>query len=318
LEYTGFDLLEVIEKTCEIMALKPHQNNVELICHVRPDTPLYLKGDPMRLQQILNNLLGNAVKFTHEGEIFLQVKALESSSDKVALLFSVTDTGIGIPKEKKRNIFEPYSQADVIVSREYGGTGLGLNICKSLVEMMEGEIRVESEPGKGSTFFFTARLDIDPDPAVKTHRVPQRIKGHRVLVVDDNAAHRLILRETLSSWGAIVAEAEGGREGLEVIAKAEKTGMPFRLLLIDQRMPEMNGFEMAKQIKDHSGHSKHAIMLLSSHESSEGISRAKELGMSAYDKFKNAEYDLVLMDIQMPVMDGYAVVSEKKWDCMIL
>ncbi len=408
LEHTPFDLREIFERSCELMALNAHEKGLELICRIKPHTPTHLIGDPVRLRQILINLMGNAVKFTREGEIVVEC-GLRDSDDAgraggiassplgakdAKLLFSVRDTGIGISEDKRAAIFETFTQADSSTTREYGGTGLGLTICRRLVEMMDGEIWVESEEGKGSTFSFTPRFAIDRQPLLKGETLPVNIKGIPVLVVDDNAANRLLLRETLLSWGAQVTEAHSGKSCIAAIEAAEKQGLPFRVILLDGKMPEMDGLETARQIKDLLGHLKQTVMLLTSDASGMKISKAREIGIQTHlvkpvkrqelkeaiqtalgktgpplqqgaedqkeqaapdirplhillvedakenrivvkaflkktphavasaengqigvDKFVSGEYDLVLMDMRMPVMDGYTATREiRKWE----
>ena len=399
LEEIPFDLRETVEKACEMMALKAHEKDLELLCQISTDTPTRLMGDQVRLRQVLINLMGNAVKFTHEGEIILEVTQKEISrvddeSGIVELSFSVRDTGIGIPKEKQPQIFESFTQADSSTTREYGGTGLGLTICKRIVELMGGGIRVESEPGQGCTFSFTVRFGINKGYTPAEVPLPADIKGLRVLIVDDNATNRLILDETLTGWGAIISEAQNGQECLEVIKQAERVGEPFQLILIDGKMPIMDGFEAVEKIRERFGHLNQTVMLLTSDDSSAKISKAKKSGVpvclvkpvkrhelkeairSALGQVKPAEvkdktvpagetrveeralkilvvedgkenqmliraylkksphsldmaengqigvhefmsdpYDLVLMDMRMPVMDGYTATREiRRWE----
>ncbi|MBW2084212.1 MAG: PAS domain S-box protein, partial [Deltaproteobacteria bacterium] len=219
LEEIDFDLGELVEKTCEIMALRAHEKALELACHVTPDVPTEFVGDPVRLRQIFVNLIGNAVKFTEKGEVFVEVKTQgsklrEQGEGAVELTFSVADTGIGIPPEKVDTIFDIFTQADSSTTRKHGGTGLGLTISKRLVELMGGRIWVESQMGQGSTFYFTASFKVQAEPKRYVQPPPVDIKGLKTLVVDDNATNRVILREMLSRWGALVTEAEDGERGL--------------------------------------------------------------------------------------------------------
>lgn len=282
LEEIGFDLLAVVERIGELMALRSHEKGLELLCHVRPDTPVHLVGDPVRVREVLVNLIGNAVKFTHEGEIVLEVKAREPDDGGVEIVFSVRDTGIGIPKDKQAMIFDTFTQADTSTTREYGGTGLGLTISRTLARMMGGDIEVESTPASGSTFYFNARFRIDPHPATTEMPVPSDIEGVRALVVDDNATNRLILNETLSAWGLQVSEAKSGSECLEIISEAEKTDRPYPLILLDSKMPGMDGFETARKIRECFDHMNQTLLLITSEESSKDISRAREIGISIY------------------------------------
>jgi len=399
LETISINLNDLIDKICALLAVRAHSKGLELLCHIKTGTPVYLLGDPARLRQIMVNLLGNAIKFTSRGEILLEVSPMETavpdnSGDRIKLLFSVRDTGIGIPEEKQSHIFESFAQADSSTTRDFGGTGLGLTISKRMVEMMGGRIWVESKPGKGCTFFFTADFSLDRHYKPQDRVASVNIPGINVLVVDDNATNRLILKETLSSWGAEVSEAENGADALEEIKKREKDGTPFDLVLLDGKMPVMDGFETLKQINNLFHHLNHTMMMLTSDDSPSRIAsarkngaemclikpvRQKELkqavssalgravsgkdsgkkilsaeksteqeslrilvvddgrenrmlikaflkktphtideaenGKIGLDKFQSGEYDMVLMDMRMPVMDGYTAVSEiRKWE----
>jgi len=295
LEETDFVLLDVVEQVCEVMSIRAHEKKLELLCHVMPGTPGLFIGDPTRLRQILNNLIGNSLKFTHKGEIAVEVSergrteaaGYDSDSADVQtrtaeLLFSVRDTGIGIPKESQEKIFESFSQADTSTTREYGGTGLGLAICTRLVNMMAGRIWVESKPGKGSTFFFTIRVGLSPKSKVEEKPVAIDFEKFRVLVIEDNAANRMILRETLSSWGATVTDAENGQKGLKAMSVAEEANLPFPVVLLDGHMPGMDGFETAGHIKQRFGRLNHTVMLLTSDDTDRQVSRVKELGIAAH------------------------------------
>ncbi|MBW2651391.1 MAG: response regulator, partial [Deltaproteobacteria bacterium] len=362
LETTDFNLNELIEKICEVMA----------------------------------------IKFTGKGEVDVQVERHETETGdrkpedkKIELVFSVTDTGIGIPPDKIDTIFEVFTQADSSTTRKYGGTGLGLSISKKLVELMDGTLQVESEPGHGSTFSFTAGFGVQKIPSEKTERLPVDLKGFSVLVVDDNATNRLILSKFLSGLGAMVTEADNGEHGLAEFKRAIEAADPFQLALIDGRMPGMDGFELAEQIKEKTGGVRDtAIMMLTSDDRRDDIARCRELDISSYlvkpvkkgdlldaiavilgrkaapptgrvsevkpvdfskvrpfnillvedsednrlliqayfkrssdhietaengeiavEKFKSGKYDIVLMDVQMPVMDGYTATGEiRKWE----
>ncbi len=317
LEKTSFDLRNVVEKTCEVMALKAHEKKLELLFHLVPNTPVHLIGDPVRVRQILINLMGNAVKFTHEGEIVLEcglrpgaVYALAPGPEEfqagVELQFSVRDTGIGISKEQQESIFDTFTQADSSTTREYGGTGLGLTICRRLVEMMGGKIWIESEPGKGSTFFFTTRFGIDRELDEEKKPAPVDVCGLSVLIVDDNATNRLILRETLVSWGAVVKEAIQTTLGRAVSAanslveglKAEEVQEvpPLNILFVEDA--EENRIVIKAYLKKEP----HRIAIA-------------ENGKIGLEKFILGDYDLVLMDMRMPVMDGYTATGEiRKWE----
>ena len=292
LEQTPFDLRDLMEKTCEVMALNAHERGVELMNRIRPDTPTHLLGDPARLRQILVNLLGNAVKFTHRGEVCLDVRPVDPDhsgggdspmeDDVRELFFTVRDTGIGIEPPKLETIFDSFTQADSSTTRKYGGTGLGLSICKRLVQMMGGDISVKTRLGQGSTFSFTARFRLNPSPSVETSPPPGQIKDMRVLVVDDNATNRLILRETLTSWGARPDEAAGGEEAMVAMRRAEKADDAYDLVLLDGRMPVMDGFMTAEAMSRSFDPEGRTVMLLSSDNNRQDLIRARKMGIATY------------------------------------
>ncbi len=293
LEDIEFDLHEVIEKICDIMAIRTHKKGLELAYHIANDVPCYLIGDPTRLRQIIVNLIGNAIKFTEKGEVVLRVKpaSTEAVIEGLAqgeypqftdLLFSVSDTGIGIPPDKKEAVFESFTQVDASTTRVYGGTGLGLTISKKLVGMMNGQIWVESELGKGSIFYFRVRLGVQAEHKTLIKRHDFEIKGLRVLVIDDNASNRFILRETLSHWGAVVKDAVDGKDGLSELKKAVDENNPYNLVLLDCRMPGMDGFEVAGHIKNEFHTLGTTVMMLTSDNRSSDVRRCTETGISGY------------------------------------
>jgi len=282
LNIVEFNIEEVVCKTCDIMALRAHKKSLELTCHISPDVPVYLVGDPNRLRQVLVNLLSNAIKFTEKGEVNLLVEKKEMHDNTCTLLFSVSDTGIGIPGEKQKYIFESFTQIDSSTTRKYSGTGLGLSISRRLVELMDGRIWAESIEGKGSTFYFTVKFRTQnrAEPGMQPDHV--ELKDLKALVVDDNATNRLILRETLSLWGIEVTEASSGKEAIEELRQAKEASHPYDIVLIDCKMPEMDGFEVARNIKNDRGLEGTTIMMLTSEDRSNHIARAKSLGISAY------------------------------------
>lgn len=399
LEKTNFELVEQVEDVCEILALSAHQKLLELNHEVAADVPHTLMGDPVRLRQVLVNLLGNAIKFTAQGEVTLRcmvqpatssAKTIEPSSahhhqDKhpkeIDLKFSITDTGIGIPKAKRKAIFDRFIQVDSTTTREYGGTGLGLAICKELIRLMNGDIWLESEVGRGSTFHFTARFEIQ-EKHEPLEKAASSLEGLNVLIIDDNQTNRLILGKTLQLWNIQVTEAVDGKEGLAALERAAETGTSFDLVLVDCRMPQIDGFEVARiAYRDHHLQAP-LVMMLTSDEKRLNPQRYKDVGINlcltkpvkrnelqsaisslvsarrqetaesdtaesamvasfaparillvedyihnrlvieqylkkapfqidtaengkiAVEKFKICSYDLILMDIQMPVMDG--------------
>jgi two-component system sensor histidine kinase/response regulator len=402
LEAIDFNLRLTLENATDTLALKAHEKGLELACHIRPDVPTALIGDPGRLRQIIVNIAGNALKFTEEGEIVIQVEMESESDDSVKLHFMVSDTGIGIPQDKLDSIFKSFEQIDGSTIRKYGGTGLGLAITRQLVEMMGGEIHVESPNrsrleensntrnresrvgGPGSIFHFTVCFGLSRSKAIGVPRPkPQDLSGMPVLIVDDNYTSRILLQEMISSWGLVPTITANGKEALDRFNKAFGSGTPYRLILLDVQMPELDGFDVAKIIKDSPSGKDVRIILLSSMGQRGDSDRCKEIGISGYlpkpikqselfdaimmtmglrseemptvitrhkvyeereslnillaednsinqtlaikllekrghrvtlasngieavEAFKNGDFDLILMDIQMPEMDGFA------------
>lgn len=278
-----FDLRDMLAETAKTLALRAHESDLELICYVLPNVPNALIGDAGRLRQIVVNLLGNAIKFTKAGEIVLRAEVESATDESACLHFSVTDTGIGIPSEKVNLIFSAFSQADGSTTRNYGGTGLGLTICSRLVELMGGKIWVESEPGRGSSFHFTVNFRCQADQASKDVALEYPvIEDLKVLVVDDNATNGFILKETLASWRMKATLVNSGREALEHMLSAQQADCPFGLVLLDCHMPDMDGFDVAREIKRHHELRNASIMMLSSAGQSSDIERCEELGIAAH------------------------------------
>jgi len=248
IETTDFHLDDVIDNLASLLTVKVEEKGLELLFRVEPDVPVNLRGDPLRLGQILLNLAGNAVKFTSSGEIVVAASLLERSDDQAHIRFSVHDTGIGLTQEQQSRLFQSFSQADTSTTRKFGGTGLGLAICKSLAELMGGEIGVESTPGKGSTFWFTARLGLHASARFPSRTLARDFQGMRVLVVDDNRTSLEILSEALSSMGCAPETASSGQEALEKL-EAASADSPFELVLMDWKMPEWDGIETTRRIK---------------------------------------------------------------------
>jgi signal transduction histidine kinase/CheY-like chemotaxis protein/HPt (histidine-containing phosphotransfer) domain-containing protein len=366
LEHAEFDLIEVIEKAAEISAVRAHAKGLEFVCRVRPGVPASLVGDADRLRQVLINLLGNAVKFTMHGEVAICVEQDPEYAEPGTLRFIVSDTGIGIPSDKLQQVFEAFTQADSSTTRNFGGTGLGLSICRKFVELMHGRIWVASEPGAGSSFYFSARFGIGTgfDPG------PEELQGARVLVADDHDGQRASIVEMLTGWGALVEEARTGAEAERLLT----SGRHFDLALIDAQMTEAaDGFEAAAHARgvgtpttllmcttDQLSLTSQAgrtgirsvlkplrrselraclrapdavrcrsataickfqfegirILLADDSEDNRFLVRnylrnagclidEAENGADAIAQFEKSRYDLVLLDVQMPVMDGY-------------
>jgi two-component system, sensor histidine kinase and response regulator len=265
------------------LSLRVQQKGLELIYEVQPEVPETLVGDPGRIRQLLINLVGNSVKFTKHGEIFVNVEETSHQPGLTQLHFSIKDTGIGIALEKQAKIFEAFSQADESMARKYGGTGLGLAICTRLVGMMNGKIWVESQPGEGSTFHFTAQLAAQDTPAAASVRVePEKLRDMHVLIVDDNSTNRRLLSGMLTRWGMRPTGVESGRAALQAMDIARSTGRPFPLILLDGQMPEMDGFELAEQIKNERSPENVSIIMLTSAGHLGDAARCRELGISAY------------------------------------
>src|SRR5688572_7559599 len=246
IETIEFKLDELINSVSTLTAQKAHEKGLEFLAHVAPGIPECLSGDPLRLGQILTNFINNAVKFTERGEIRLEIQLLQKTEDKVELKFSVADTGIGLTSQQADKLFQPFTQADMSTTRKHGGTGLGLTICRRLVELMNGRVWLESKPGLGSTFYFTVWLGIG-EMRGKAH-VPARLAGLRVLVVDDNMTAREIMEEGLTSLVARVDSVASGKEALTAIKQHSATD-PYDVVFMDWRMPGMDGLQASRCIK---------------------------------------------------------------------
>ena len=245
LETLDFDLQSLIDDFASMLAVRAHDKGLELVCTPDPEVPARLRGDPGRIRQILLNLTGNAVKFTAAGEVVVRVSLLAAEPESVRLRFAVRDTGIGIPREKQGMLFQSFTQVDASTTRKYGGTGLGLAISRQLATLMGGEIGLESEPGRGSEFWFTAQLGLPPQPAPAA----PPLQGVPLLVVDDNATHRSALRRRLEGWGASVAEAPDSAGALDAHDAILKTGSTYPAVLIDLQMPAPDGVALAQLIQ---------------------------------------------------------------------
>ena len=278
-----FEIAHALGSALRTIAIHAQQKGLELACQVDADVPEALVGDAGRLAQIIVNLVGNAVKFTEQGEVVIRVRQEERHGDDVRLHITVKDTGIGIPIDKQAVIFEAFAQADGSTTRKYGGTGLGLSISARLVALMDGRLWVESEPGQGSTFHFTARLRLGHGSVAKRIRIPPpRLDGTSVLVVDDNATNCKILEEVFSRWHMRPILANGGTAALALLDQAELAGTPFPLVLLDAHMPDIDGFEVAEHMKRTPGLAGAAILMLTSCGRSGDVGRCRELGIAGH------------------------------------
>jgi PAS domain S-box-containing protein len=303
LEPVVFHLRDAVGDTVRALAVRAQQKGVELACDISRDVPEYVVGDPGRLRQVLVNLIGNSIKFTERGEVVVRVgmqnaecrmqnerqKEEEPNSSSstphsafCTLHFEVRDTGIGIPPEKLASIFQPFEQADRSTTRRYGGTGLGLTISVQLVELMGGKVHVESEPGKGSVFSFTARFGVAERPPEPTPPRRLEVYGARVLAVDDNATNRRILADVLAGWQMQVTLREGGPEALAELSRAAEAGEPYPLVLLDAHMPGMDGFTLARHIQETPALAGTTLVMLTSAGQPEDVARCRELGIEAY------------------------------------
>ena len=394
LEAIDFDLGELVENTAEFFGGRSHSKGLELNCHLVPDVPTALIGDPLYLRQVLTNLVSNAIKFTEKGEVVLHIESDPEAKEAGHLLFRVSDTGIGMPQEKLGTIFDHFAQAEHSTTREYGGTGLGLSISRRLVELMGGRIWVESAVGEGSTFYFTGSFGIQPEHNGHVALPLEDMRKIKTLIVDDNATNRTVVGEMLASWGLPSTEVEDGYQALVEIVRATREEKPYRLVLLDRHMPGQDGFQVAKSIRDDLGISDITILMLTSDNRGEDAERCQQLGISRYlikpvkrsellhtistcmglvwtqaeepmadegpgdaedqrplrillvddstdnrlliqaylkktayridvaengeiavERFTSGDYDLVLMDMQMPVMDGYSATRAiRKWE----
>ncbi|HUR34519.1 MAG TPA: response regulator [Vicinamibacterales bacterium] len=281
LESIPFSPREIVSRVLAPIAVRAGQRNVELLCDVEPEVPQAIMGDPGRLQQVLTNLVGNAIKFTESGHILVEVRQDARTEGRTLLHFRVTDTGIGIPPEKHALIFEPFSQADGSTTRRFGGTGLGLTISSALVRMMGGRIWVESALGEGSTFHVTVEFDV-AEPALPEPSREPLLSDLAVLIVDDNAVNRKILMAQLGRWHTRPTAVESGPAALAAMAAAAKNGDPFRLVVLDVNMPGVDGFTVAEQVRATPELFESTIIMLSSSGHHGESPRSRALGVAAY------------------------------------
>jgi two-component system, sensor histidine kinase and response regulator len=281
LEEVDFNLRDFLSETLSIMAPRAHEKKLELAYRVEPEIPDNLKGDPNRFRQVIINLVGNAVKFTNEGEVVVQVKNNHQPGNKLELLISVKDTGIGIPKGKQLDIFNPFQQADGSTTRRYGGTGLGLAVSRQLVNLMGGELWIESEPGFGSTFHFTSIFfpgsNVEEQIGLLSE---ENVHGVKVLIVDDNATSRQILIEMLESWKMSPTAVSSAKKAAKLLSSTVASGNPFELTLVDSDMPETDGFLLAKWIRKQENLKNNVILMLNSVQRKKNYN-LKQLGVNA-------------------------------------
>jgi len=278
-----FAFHDCIEGTLKALALRAHEKGLELACRIAPDVPRALVGDAGRLRQVLVNLVGNAIKFTERGEVVVSTEVVHREPGQVGLRIGVADTGIGIPTGKLHAIFEPFEQADGSTTRKYGGTGLGLPISSKLVELMGGRIWAESAVGCGSTFHFTMTLgECDGVTLPGTPMGTEALRGLRVIVADDHATNRKILEEFLTSWEMHPTIVDGGRAAMVEMRRSAEAGEPYPLVVLDARMPDLDGFELAEVIRSDPGLAGAAILMLSSADLTGDAARSRELGVDLH------------------------------------
>ena len=281
LDKRDFNLRDTLEDTVRLLAPRAHQKELELGCHIQVDLPDRVFGDPIRLRQIVINLVGNAIKFTDKGEVMLYVERQSQSESTLDLHFFVSDTGIGIPEEKQQTIFEAFEQVDSSTTRKYGGTGLGLSISAALVKLMGGTMWVESKVRQGSKFHFTVVLEVKKSESEPLTKEVHKLVDLPILVVDDNASNRRILREILTNWRMKPTLANSGAEALSALGKADSKNS-FALVLLDVHMPDMDGFAVAEQIRNNYKQQGIKVILLTSASRPTDVARCRELGISDY------------------------------------
>lgn len=282
LEAIEFDARELSDKVLETLAFRAHEKGVELMARYGPGVPATVVGDPLRLRQILVNLVGNAIKFTSHGQVLVTIEPDSDSDALGALKFAVADTGIGIARDKLGGLFSVFTQADSSTTRKYGGSGLGLAIAYRLVALMQGTIDVESEVGKGSKFSFTARVGVAPRLGSETAAEERSFAGETILIVDDNPGYRSILTEILAARGLTVAEADSGEDALAMIESARAAGAAYRVIVIDGKMPAMTGYDMALGARARTGDSAAFVMMLSADDLTTQIARLRAAGFENY------------------------------------
>jgi PAS domain S-box-containing protein len=282
LEQVEFDLRDAVEEVVELLAERAHAKDLELACHIPTGVPTAVEGDPYRLRQVLMNLIGNAIKFTEHGEVVVDVSAVEQTQTMVVVQIAVIDTGIGIAQEAQRHIFDPFRQADGTTTRKFGGTGLGLSISKQLVELMQGTLSVESTPGRGSSFYFTARFPKQVKTQAVRPSLPQSVEGLRVLIADDNATNLSILKHQMLGWGMQPDVVQNGRQALERLRTAASEAIHYDMAILDMKMPDMDGLELAEAIKAEPKIAPRRVAMLSSVMLEGDADAAKKAGVSLF------------------------------------
>lgn len=280
LETIEFDPFILLNESMQLFIMKAQNKEIELIQYIDPEIPKLLMGDPTRIRQIIVNLMNNAIKFTHHGEVFLRVTPVRELNHRIELLFEVRDTGIGIPENVRNKLFQSFSQVDSSTTRVFGGTGLGLAISKNLAEMMGGAIGVRSQPGVGSTFWFTIIVGVSQ--AAPLDKPDVTLEGRRVLVVDDNQTNRTILLAYLKNWGCDVVVAESARQGLKLIREQHQVGEPFEVAILDHMMPEMDGVKMGMLVRADTSMTGLKLIMLTSSPLSGDAAKMKSIGFDAY------------------------------------
>ncbi len=283
LEKVPFDLNDILGNIANVIGMQAEKKGLEFLFQIDPQVPNTLRGDPLRLGQVLMNLAGNAVKFTEQGEVVISVSLDERFEEEISLRFSVRDSGIGLQQEQLVSLFSAFSQADDSITRKYGGTGLGLAICKQLTELMGGEIRAEVAPGRGAEFIFTARLQISGNIGLPPGQVPQLLQGRRALVVDDNEAAREILSSMLASLKMKVDTAVDGKSALTLLELAARREKPYDVVLLDWIMPGIDGIETARRIKANAAFAKvPAMLMVTANGREEAYLEADNAGLNAF------------------------------------
>jgi PAS domain S-box-containing protein len=322
LESIPFAPTHLVETTIGLLTARARQKRIEVLADLSPDLPPMLRGDPTRLRQVLTNLVGNAVKFTEAGEIVVSVQAAGMREGRTLLRFAVRDTGIGIPADKLETIFEEFGQADESTTRKYGGTGLGLAIARRLVRLMDGDLTVTSAVGEGTEFAFSVPLAVDADGPPLAAALPAntQLTGRRVLVVDDSATNRRILRGMLGAAGLQVSEASDGAAGLDALQRAQSSGAPYDLAILDAQMPGLDGFALGAAVRATPAIAEtRLLMLTSSGERGDG-QRCRELGINGYLTKPTSRTDLIdavsvvlgMADVAAPVVVTQHSIAESR------